>query len=410
IMTAYLPVDGVPMTAHRELLTDILKKELAFDGFVVTDWDNVGSLVTRQQYVKTIRDAAYQAALAGNDMFMSTPDAYETLIALVREGRLDEAVLDDAVRRILSVKLRLGLFENKRKPVNVHLAAHQALNERLQESAVVLLKNNGALPLQNKKVTLVGPSANHIHAMLGDWTYMSHPGIRERKEIVHAIVPVTPLQGLAQIADAHGLTVRYEKGCGFLQSLEDLTQHKVDTLSSLDTLILPEIEPLRKDAVLAACADADVIVACVGDILAQNGEFRDRANLDLSGDQQALLELAKATGKPLVVVLISGKPLTVPWVNENADAVIQLFNGGQTAGLALAKALTGETNAFGKLPISFAHHAGQLPVYHNHYPGWHGGQYVDVPATPLYAFGYGLSYTSYRYGAPRLKERDLGYT
>ncbi len=406
MMTAYLPIDGIPMTAHKELLTDVLKKELGFDGFVVTDWDNVGSLVKRQQYAGSFKDATYMAAIAGNDMLMSTPEAYEALIALVKEGRLNEAVLDEAVRRILSVKFKLGLFDGKQKPKTVDTKAHQALNERLQENAIVLLKNSGVLPLQNKKLAVVGPSADHIHAMLGDWTYMSHPGIRERKTITHEIVPVTPLQGLKQRADTNGLTIRYEKGCGFLHSLADLDQHKVDTYSSLDTLILPEIMPLDSDAVLDACKGADVLVACVGDFLAQNGEFRDRGDLDLSGDQQALLTLLKSTGKPLVVVLVSGKPLSVPWVSENADAVIQLFNGGQTAGLALAKALTGETNTFGKLPISFARHVGQLPVYHNHYPGWHGGQYVDYPATPLYAFGYGLSYTTYQYGAPQIVNED----
>ncbi|HRX08761.1 MAG TPA: glycoside hydrolase family 3 C-terminal domain-containing protein, partial [Candidatus Limiplasma sp.] len=406
MMTAYLPVDGVPMTAHKELLTDILKDELGFDGFVVTDWDNVGSLVKRQNYAKTIQDAACIAAKAGNDMFMSTPEAYDALIALVKNGRLSQAVLDEAVRRILAVKFRLGLFDGKQKPKTVDMQAHRALNESIQENAIVLLKNNGALPLQSKKLAVVGPSADHIHAMLGDWTYMSHPGIRHGQEIEHKIIPVTPRKGLEQLADSHGLTVAYEKGCGFLNSRKDLDQHSIDGHSTLETLILPEIQPLNRDAVLAACRDADVLVACVGDFLAQTGEFRDRGNLDLSGDQQTLLELLKSTGKPLVVVLVSGKPLTVPWVSENADAVVQLFNGGQTAGLALAKALTGETNTFGKLPISFAHHTGQLPVYHNHYPGWHGGQYVDMPATPLYAFGYGLSYTAYRYGAPQLTREN----
>ena len=242
--------------------------------------------------------------------------------------------------------------------------------------------------------------------MLGDWTYMSHPAIRDNRKLEHKITPVTPLKGLMQLSGSHGLTIQYEKGCGFLCSTKDLDQHGIDGHSSLETLILPEVQPLDPDAVLAACLDADVLVACVGDFLAQNGEFRDRGNLDLSGDQQALLELLKSTGKPLVVVLVSGKPLTVPWVSENADAVVQLFNGGQTTGLALAKALTGETNTFGKLPISFAYHASQLPVYHNHYPGWHGGQYVDIPATPLYAFGYGLSYTAYQYGAPQLTREN----
>ena len=410
LMTAYLPVDGIPMTAHRELLTDVLKTELGFDGFVVTDWDNVRSLVTRQRYASTLREATRMAAVAGNDMFMSTPEAYDELIALVREGSLAESVLDDAVRRILSVKLRLGLLDGKQAPKTFDMQAHRALNERLQEAAVVLLKNDGALPLKNKRVAVIGPSADHIHAMLGDWTYMTHPGLRASYEIEHNIVPVTPLQGLRHIAPAHGLTLTYEKGCGFLRAGEPVAATNDSGYPYLDKIILPELESLNAPAVLAACADAEAIVACVGDFLGQNGEFRDRADLNLSGDQQALLELLKATGKPLIVTLVSGKPLTAPWVEQNANAVVQLFNGGQTAGLALAKALTGETNAFGKLPITFAHHAGQLPVYHNQLPGWHGGQYFDLPKEPLYAFGFGLSYTAYRYGAPRLLQENGGYT
>jgi len=405
-MTAYLPVDGLPMTAHRTLLTDVLKGELGFDGFVVTDWDNVRLLVTRQHYASTLREATRMAALAGNDMFMYTPEAYNELIALVKDGALEEAVLDGAVRRILRTKFRLGLFDGKRPPKPFDMQAHRALNIRADESAVVLLQNNGVLPLENKKIAVVGPSADHIHAMLGDWTYMSHPDIRPSYEITHKIMPITPLKGLQQLAGAHGLTVAYTRGCGFVLDKDTITAPNAGDYPFVDKIVLPECLPLDTDAVRAACADADVVIACVGDFLAQTGEFRDRGNLNLSGDQQALLELCKASGKPLVVVLVSGKPLTVPWAAQNADAVIQLFNGGQTAGLALARAITGETNAFGKLPISFAHHVGQLPVYHNQLPGWHGDGYCDLPHTPLYAFGYGLSYTRYRYGAPRLDMAD----
>ncbi len=409
-MTAYLSVDGVPVTAHRELLTDILKDELGFDGFVVTDWDNVASLVTRQRVAETLRDAARMAALAGNDMFMSTPRAYDELIALVRDGELPESVLDEAVKRILTVKFRLGLFDGRKPGKTLDMHAHGALNTRAGESAVVLLQNNGVLPLENKKLAVVGPSADHIHAMLGDWTYMSHPAIRDSREVEHQILPVTPLRGLEQLAESHGLSITYAKGCGFLREAGPIAAPSIDEYPLLHKIIPPECKNLDREAVLAACSGADAVVACVGDFLGQTGEFRDRGNLDLSGDQQALLELVKSTGKPLIVVLVSGKPLTVPWVREHADAAIQLFSGGQTAGLALARALTGETNEFGKLPVSFAHHAGQLPVYHNQLPGWHGGRYVDLPAEPLYAFGWGLSYTEYRYGAPRLTENGGVYT
>jgi beta-glucosidase len=409
-MTAYLPVDGIPMSAHRELLTGVLKEELGFGGFVVTDWDNVGSLVKRQQYAATLRDAARIAALAGNDMFMSTPDAYGELIALVRDGELQESVLDEAVRRILTVKFRLGLFDGRQAPKAFDMRAHQALNERVQESAVVLLQNNGVLPLTNKRVAVIGPAADHIHAMLGDWTYMTHPGIRPDSEIEHTIVPVTPLRGLSRLADAHSLTVTYEKGCGFLSDSSFVSAGSDIGQPYMDRIVKPEYQSLDPAAVRKACEGADVIVACVGDFVGQNGEFRDRGDPNLSGDQQKLLELLKQTGKPLAVVLVSGKPLTVPWVKANADAAVQLFNAGQTGGLGLAKALTGETNAFGKLPIGFAHHVGQLPVYHNQLPGWHGGQYLDLPAEPLYALGYGLSYTQYRYGAPRIETENSAVT
>ncbi|MFH1512077.1 MAG: glycoside hydrolase family 3 N-terminal domain-containing protein [Bacillota bacterium] len=409
MMTAYLSVDGVPVTAHRELLTDILKGELGFSGFVVTDWDNVRSLVTRQQFALDLRDAARMAAIAGNDMFMSTPEACGELIALVKEGSLKESVLDEAVRRILTVKFRLGLFDGRQTLKTFDMQSHRALNGQIQEEAIVLLKNNGVLPLNNKHIAVIGPSADHIHAMLGDWTYMSHPGIRPSDEIEHKVVPVTPLKGLEQAAKSHGLTVTYLKGCGFLRDTDRISALNVDGYPFLDTIVKPEYQNLDPAAALAACRGADVIVVCVGDFLGQNGEFRDRGDLDLSGDQQALLELLKSTGKPLVAVLVSGKPLTVPWVGEHADAVVQVFNGGQTAGLALARALTGEINTFGKLPITFARHAGQLPVYHNYLPGWHGGQYADLPKEPLYPFGYGLSYTTYRYGAPRLEAENGAY-
>jgi len=319
-------------------------------------------------------------------------------------------VLDEAVRRILTVKFRLGLFDGRKTLKAFDMQAHRTLNERVQEEAVVLLENNGVLPLQNKRVAVIGPAADHIHAMLGDWTYMTHPGIRADYRIEHKITPVTPLKGLEQLAGTHGLTVTYEKGCGFLSDSTPVSANGDINQQYMDRIVKPEYRNLDPAAVHAACEPADVIVACVGDFVGQNGEFRDRGDLNLSGDQQALLELLKQTGKPLVVVLVSGKPLTVPWVKENADAAVQVFNGGQTCGLALAKALTGETNAFGKLPISYAYHVGQLPVYLGQLPGWHGGRYLDLPKDPLFAFGYGLSYTRYRCGAPRLVQKNGAVT
>ena len=400
-MTAYGSVDGVPMTIHRELLTDILRDELGFAGFVVTDWDNVRSLVARQHVAPDLREAARMAASAGNDMFMSTPEAYEELIAAVKEGTLPERTLDGAVRRILTVKLKMGLFDEKRfaapNPAAFATPAHRALNARAQEESLVLLKNGGALPLSGKRIAVVGPAADCATAMLGDWTYLTHPD--PNPTAAHALPPVTPLAGMRALAATHGLTITHARGCGFLtdEPVASPYTHAPMDDGAFDRETERMRGALELPALLEACRDADAIVACVGDFSGQNGEARDRANLDLSGDQQRMLETLRALGKPLTVVLITGKPLTVPWIAAHADAVVQVFNGGQTCGDALARALLGETNLWGKLPISFACHSGQLPVYHNALPGWHDGRYMDMPAEPLYPFGYGLSYTRYQY-------------
>ena len=406
-MTAYSSIDGVPMTAHRRMLSEILKGELGFDGFVVTDWDNTRSLVTRQQVCDTLRDAARLAVSAGNDMLMSTPDASPELIAAVREGALPEATLDEAVLRILTVKFRFGLFDAKRaatlNPAAFATDAHRALNRRAQAESLVLLKNNGALPLRGRRIAMIGPAADDAAVMLGDWTYLTHPDPNPTAE--HTVAPVTPLQGLRAAAEARGFAVTYARGCGIL-SPDELCAHPFGEGNAFDEELNRMRAPLDWPATLAACEGADELIACVGDFAGQNGEARDRANLDLSGDQLALLKALRTLGKPLTVVLISGKPLTVPWVAANADAVVQAFHGGQELGDALAAALLGHANFTGKLPITFARHVGQLPVYHYQLPGWHNGRYMDVPAVPLCPFGYGLSYTAFCYADAWLTEQD----
>jgi beta-glucosidase len=198
-MTAYHSVDGVPMTANRTLLNDVLKDELGFDGFVVTDWDNVRSLVTRQFVAADLRDATRMAVVAGNDMLMSTPEAYGEIIAAVREGTLPEAAVDAAVLRILTMKVRFGLLDGKRElrrdPSAFATPENMAVNDRAAEEGLVLLKNNGVLPLSVKRAAVMGPSADEPGAMLGDWTYLSHPD--PHLELPHAIEPVTPFSGLA---------------------------------------------------------------------------------------------------------------------------------------------------------------------------------------------------------------------
>lgn len=253
----------------------------------------------------------------------------------------------------------------------------------------MLLENkNGLLPIgkKYKKIAVIGPNADDLRAQYGDWTYFTHPFPKYEPSLTQTY---TVLKGIEKLAEEYAVEVNYQRGC-------DVSEFSKDDLEMRAAIDLAEA--------------SDLIVVVVGDTIEQNGEFKDRANLDLMGEQQVLLEKLKATGKPLVVVLVNGKPLSVPWIKENADAVIETFNSGQLGGLALAEILFGECIPSGKLSISFPYHVGQLPVYYNQLPGWHGSKYIDLPMTALYPFGYGLSYTTYKYANLKLSQTVCGPT
>lgn len=387
-MAGYESIDGIPVSANKKILRDILKDELGFKGFVVTDWDNVGSLTGNQKVSGGIAEASAKAVLAGNDMIMNTNAFYQTTVELVKKGIIPEELIDEAAGRILKTKFEMGLFENKRTIDSYNgseifaCPAHLDANLRLTRESIVLLENrNGTLPINKsiRKIAVIGPNADDVEAQFGDWTFFSHP---QPKPGIKPVIPVsTMLTGIREFAGEYGMEVVYHKGCDIMdRTVQDI-----------------------KGAVECASA-VDMIIAVVGDCLAQNGEFKDRADLNLSGAQQELLEALKSTGKPLVIVLVNGKPLSIPWVAENADALVETFNSGMLGGKALAEILFGRVNPSGRLSISFPYHSGQLPVYYNQLPGWHGGKYMDMPAEPLYSFGYGLSYTSFRYSNLRLSK------
>lgn len=392
VMTGYQSVDGTPITISKRWVQQVLKNELGFDGFVVTDWNNAESLVTQQKVASSLREAVKMTLMAGNDLFMNTPGAYELLIDLVNSGELPVEVLDEAVRRVLKIKFRLGLFEKVESQLKKGLEgslntkmnetslAHQTNLELTRKSMVLLENKHQTLPLAKtvKKVAVIGPNAHDLKAQYGDWTFFSHPFPKDE-------MPEKPyytmLEGIIEVASRYGVNVNYDKGCHIL----DASDHSIDSA-------------------IALAESADVIIAVVGDCLDQNGEFKDRGDLSLSGAQQQLLEALKATGKPLIVVLVNGKPLAIPWVKTNADAVIETFNSGMFGGLVVGEILFGETVPSGKLSISFPHHTGQLPVYYNQLPGWHGSKYMDLPMDPLYPFGYGLSFTSFTYSNLKLSK------
>ncbi|MBR6745170.1 MAG: glycoside hydrolase family 3 C-terminal domain-containing protein [Clostridia bacterium] len=377
VMTAYGSVSGVPMTVHRKLLREVLKGELGFEGFVVTDWYNVGSLRTKQKAVESYRDGVRLAVEAGNDMSMNSYQFYDHAIALAKSGKLSMKYIDEAVRRILRVKFSLGLFDESKKRMPrevIGSAAHVEVNRRLTRESMVLLENNGILPLkaQPKRIAVIGPNADDVRAQYGDWTFFSHPH-ESPADCTPSGDYYTVLRGVRTVFSES--EVAYAKGC-------DVMEHSDDAML---------------EEAVALAQSADIVICVIGDCLKQNGESRDRANLELSGRQNELVRRLKETGRPIVTVLVNGKPLCIGEAVRNSDAVIETFNGGDLGGLCAAELIAGKWNPSGKLPISFPRVSAQIPCYYNQYPGWHGDKYMDVEQGNLYDFGYGLSFTSYAY-------------
>lgn len=377
VMTAYGSISGVPMTVHRKLLREILKEELGFEGFVVTDWYNVGSLRTKQKAAESYHEGVRRAVEAGNDMSMNSYQFHDSAIAQAKSGALSMEYIDEAVRRILRVKFSLGLFDEKKQRLPrevIGSSDHIEVNRRLTRESMVLLENNGILPLKEKprRIAVIGPNADEIRAQYGDWTFFSHPSAAP-EDCMPESDYYTVLRGMQTVFPES--EVVYAKGC--------------DIMAYSDDVMMEEAVALARSA--------DVAVCVIGDCLRQNGESRDRANLELSGRQNELVRRLKETGTPVVTVLINGKPLCIGEAVKNSDAVIEAFNGGDLGGLCVSEMIAGKWNPSGKLPISFPRVSAQIPCYYNTYSGWHGERYMDVEKGNLYDFGWGLSYTTYAY-------------
>ena len=380
-MTGYQSMEGVPSTMNHWLLTEVLKDEWGFKGIVVTDWDNVGRLVYEQKVCADYVEAAVVAVRAGNDMMMTTPQFFEAAIEAVRTGKLAESEIDAPCARLLALKFRMGLFENPRRPnlqqaaVEINRADHRAINLEAARQSLILLQNNGLLPLDPtklKSIALIGPNADDDLQQLGDWSLgaSQHPpeaGKHPREKTT------TLLDGLRNLAPAN-LEIHYERGCSIVDD---------------DTAGIP--------AAVAAAQKADVVVAVVGDHLNFVGETLSTATLELQGGQIELLNALEKTGKPMVVVLVNSKPLVLPPSAKNAAAIIEVFNPGMEGGTAVAEALFGLLNPAGKLTISIPVHVGQQPIFYSQVRGQHGSRYADLTQEPLFPFGHGLSYTKYAY-------------
>ena len=386
VMTAYGSIDGTPCTADKKLLREILKEQLGFNGFIVTDWQNISHLINEQHVAEDEREASRIALERGNDMMMNAPEFYDAMLELVQSGEVEESLLDDAVRRILTVKMRFGLFANPFKQADekyLGCEEHLQLNKKIARESTVLLKNDGILPLgKNKKILIVGASADDIRCNYGDWTYFSHP--LPGYDTPPARPYVTFYEGVKELAKKYNCTVQYAKGCEINET----------------------ISGGAKEAV-AAAKNADIILFACGDHIWLAKEGIDRADVRLPKAQRELFDALCATGKPIVTALICTKPLCVPEIDEESSAVLTNFNGGMFGGLALAESIFGEINPSGKLSVSFPYHVGQQPCYYNQLPGWHCNNYVDMPAEPLYPFGKGLSYTEFAYSDISFDEKTF---
>ncbi|MBD8101585.1 exo-beta-d-1,3/1,6-glucosidase [Plantibacter sp. CFBP 8775] len=430
-MLGYQSIDGVPITVNEWLLNDVLRGEWGYEGTLITDWDNVGRMVWEQQVSPDYVHASAAAIRAGNDMVMTTPGFFEGALEALERGLLEEADLDRAVRRILTLKFALGLFERPRHPDAAEQLAvigspeHTELNLETARRSLVLLRNEGVLPLAGgyradeagraiatseagpQRIAVVGPLADDAQMQLGDWAGNSGqagwlPDGQPREMIT------TVVDGLRAVAPA-GSTVTTAFGADILTLSPDPAGATFPDGQPRPPLVTPARpdEALIAEAV-ALAEDADVVVAVVGDRIELVGEGRSTATLELIGGQVALLDALAATGKPLVVVLLASKPLVLPPSALHADAIVWAASPGMQGGRAIAELLLGLIDPTGRLPISFARHAGQQPTYYNQIRGQHGDRYADLTQEPAFAFGDGLSYSSVEYGEPRLDQAVYG--
>lgn len=409
VMASFNEVDGVPATGSKWLMTDVLRKQWGFDGFVVTDYTGINEMIDHgmgdQQTVAAL------ALNAGVDMDMVSDAFSGTLKKSVEEGKVSAAAIDAACRRILEAKYKLGLFDNPYKYCDVNrpkkqifTKEHRAIARKTASKSFVLLKNEGVLPLSKKgTIAVVGPLANTRSNMPGTWSVAAvldnAPSLVEGlREVVGDRAKVVTAKGSNLIGDAD-----YEKRA----TMFGRELHR-DNRTDRELL----------DEALKVAAGADVIVAALGESSEMSGESSSRTNLEMPDVQRALLQELLKTGKPVVLVLFTGRPLVLTWEEEHVPAILNVWFGGSEAAYAISDVLFGDVNPSGKLTATFPQNVGQIPLFYNHKntgrPLQEGrwfekfrSNYLDVSNEPLYPFGYGLSYTTFAYSDIHLSSTEM---
>lgn len=406
-MASFNEFEGIPATANKYLIDDVLRKQWGFDGFVVTDYTGISEMIAHG--IGDYATVAARALDAGCDMDMVSEAFNNTLAQSLAEGKVTMEQIDNACRRILEAKYKLGLFDDpykycdsKREKKVVYSAENRLAARELSADCMVLLKNKeNLLPLKStEKIALIGPLGDSPANMPGMW---SVPDAARK--------PVSVLAGLKAV---YGDNVSFAKGCNALS--DDELERKLTPGGALDRNDMTA-EQMR-DQALELARNSDVIVAAMGELSEMSGEGASRANIVVPEPQQELLKALVATGKPVVLVLFTGRPLVLTWEDANVDAILNVWFAGSEAGDAIADVLTGKVNPSGKLPVSFPYHIGQIPVNYNQKntgrPMPKGEPYIkyrsnyqDIPNTPLYPFGYGLSYTTFDYSPVTLSSPEM---
>lgn len=384
IMTAFNDLNGIPASGNAYLLRDILREEWNFQGLVVTDYTSINEMVNHG-IVANNREAGKLAVEAGVDMDMQGAAYYDYLTEQVENGEVEEANLDESVRYILALKYMLGLFEDPyrygskaREESDIFAPEHLATALDIATQSLVLLKNEEVLPLSaNQSVAIVGPMADNQRDQLGNWI-----GDGKAGEVI------TPLSAFK----ATDYEIYYAKGC-------ELTG-EADEESIAEAIV--------------AASQSDVVLAFVGEAEWMSGEAASRSTITLPGPQRELIKALKETGKPLVLVLMNGRPLDLSWEDKEVEAILEAWYPGTMGGPAIVDILTGEANPSGRLPVTFPRSLGQVPIHYNmkntgrpYSEGRYTSKYLDVENSPLYPFGYGLSYSKVSYGTPRVSATEF---
>jgi beta-glucosidase len=392
-MNSFNDINGIPATANKYIQRDILKGQWKFKGFVVSDWGSVGEMINHG-YAKDNYEAAMQASNAGSDMDMESRSYIQNLSKLVKEGKVKIAVIDDAVKRILKKKFEMGLFDDPFKFCNEEREKQQwnnaenlnAANEMAKKSIVLLKNEKQLLPLarQSKKIALIGPLVKAVKEHLGFWSYdWDDDSIR-----------INSLYDAVQKKLNNDSKLLYAKGCNINDNNTNGFAEAIDIASQ-----------------------SDIAIIYVGEERANTGEAKSKSNIHLPGVQEELIKAVMAKGKPVVVIIGAGRPLIFNWTADNVPAILYTWWLGTKGANAIADVLFGDYNPSGKLPMSFPRTEGQIPIYYNHYntgrPAANDSDvnyvsaYIDLPNSPKFAFGYGLSYTTFEYSKIKLSKAQM---